>query len=189
MSPSNSKYETINQLIHKCQWSLNHWFIGARKQWINANFSGTNKRLTIHAEWHFSICAVNANDCHQLYCFSRVSTCVTIQLIEGSLEVKLPTIWTDYYKSMRLKKFKTQKEQGGKTRLSNQLTPRQLWHRASFLLFKPRWGNESSIEFNETYSKLNWTTISWGSDVWWELQHMSCFRIKYENQQWCCESK
>ena len=47
--------KTINQLIHKCQWSLNHWFIGARKQWINANFSGTNKRLTIHAEWHFSI--------------------------------------------------------------------------------------------------------------------------------------
>ena len=29
----------------------------------------------------------------------------------------------------------------------------------------------------------------WGSDVWWELQNMSCFRIEYENQHWGEESK
>ena len=29
----------------------------------------------------------------------------------------------------------------------------------------------------------------WGSDVWWELQNRSCFRIEYENQHWDEESK
>ena len=48
-------------------------------QSASANFSGTEKRLTIHAEWHFSICAVNANDWRQLCCFCRVCTCVAIQ--------------------------------------------------------------------------------------------------------------
>ena len=29
----------------------------------------------------------------------------------------------------------------------------------------------------------------WGSDVWWELQNRSCFRIEYDNQHWDEESK
>ena len=86
---------------------------------------------------------------------------------------------SSYYKSMRLKKFKTQKNQEG----NNSHQDNSDTAHPPLFFFKPRWGNESSIEFNETYSKLIWTTISRGSDVWWELQHMSCFMIKYENQQ------
>ena len=64
---------------------------------------------------------------------------------------------SSYDKSFEAQEIQDPREIRGKdssfqsTRTKTNLTP-------CVLLFLPRWGNESSVEFNETYSKLIWAT-------------------------------